>query len=93
MKPESYPVVGQFVNHTSAAFSLYLEMIPEEVILEPGDKVELLARPSAGILPLHIAAVTGGLQIHAQRDWDPDWHIRHRGKIIKVVSPTRLEHD
>jgi|UppTromiDAQMD024_1034429.scaffolds.fasta_scaffold00554_5 hypothetical protein len=64
-------------------------MIPEEVILVLGDEVELLARPSVRLLPLHIAAVTGD----AQKDWGPDWHVRHRRKTIKVESPTRIEHD
>lgn len=41
MTPENYPVVGRFKNETVFAMTLYLEMLPEEVILEPGDEVEL----------------------------------------------------
>jgi len=41
--------------------TLYLEMVPEEVILEIGDEVELLARPSDDLLPLDIAVVEGRL--------------------------------
>lgn len=90
MKPEDYPVVGIFQNDTKLAMTLYLELVPEEVILEVGDEIELLARPSENLLPLHITAVQGGLQIHAFKEWDPDWHVRFNGKVIKAESPTRL---
>jgi len=90
MSPNSYPVVGYFKNDSNSTMTLYLEMIPEEVILEIGDEIELLARPSEGLLPLDIAAVEGGFQIHACRDWDPDWHVRFKGQVIKAESPTRL---
>lgn len=52
MNPEACPIVGQFVHHTSAAFSLSLQMIPEQLIVEPCDEVELLARLSAGLCHL-----------------------------------------
>lgn len=90
MKPEDYPVVGIFQNDTKFAMTLYLELVPEEVILEVGYEIELLARPSENLLPLHIAAVQGGLQIHAFKEWDPDWHVRFNGKVIKAESPTQL---
>jgi hypothetical protein len=61
MTAEAYIVVGVFKNETAVAMSLYLEMVPEEVILDPGDEVELLARPSEHLLPLDVAPVEGGL--------------------------------
>lgn len=70
--------------------SLYLEMIPEEVVLSPGHSVELVARPTAGLLPLTISQVEDGLQIHACREFDPDWYVRFRGSLIKPQSPTVL---
>lgn len=62
--------------------SLYLEMIPEEVVLSPGHSVELVARPTVDLLPLTIDEVEGGLQIHACREFDPDWHVRFRGRTV-----------
>ncbi|MDP9600953.1 UNVERIFIED_ORG: hypothetical protein J2W38_000723 [Variovorax paradoxus] len=90
MKPENYPVVGKFKNKTTVAMTLYLEMVPEQVVLEPGDEVELLAQPSDHLLPLDIASVADGLHIHACKEWDPDWHVRFRGRVIKAGNPTRL---
>ncbi|QFZ86237.1 hypothetical protein GFK26_27470 [Variovorax paradoxus] len=90
MTPENYPVVGKFKNKTAVAMTLYLEMVPEEVILEPGDEVELLAQPTDNLLPLDIAPVDGGLQIHAHKEGDPDWHVRFNGHVIKAGNPTRL---
>jgi hypothetical protein len=90
MTAEAYIVVGVFKNETAVAMSLYLEMVPEEVILDPGDEVELLARSSEHLLPLDVAPVEGGLHIHAHNDWDPDWHVRFRGQLIKAGHPTRL---
>lgn len=90
MTPENYAVVGRFKNETVFAMTLYLEMLPEEVILEPGDEVELLALPTDNLLPLDVAPVEGGLHIHAHKEWDPDWHVRFRGRVIKAGNPTRL---
>lgn len=61
LSPENYPVVWYFKNDTKSTMTLYLEMVPEEVILEIGDEVELLARPSDDLLPLDIAVVEGRL--------------------------------
>ncbi|WP_294767896.1 hypothetical protein [uncultured Rhodoferax sp.] len=90
MTPSSYPVVGRFKNDTKSEMTLYLEMVPEEVTLSPGDEVELLARPSEDLLPLDVVRVEDGFHIHAHKEWDPDWHVRFRGKVIKARTPTRL---
>lgn len=90
MTPNNYPVVGTFKNETNAEMTLYLEMVPEEVTLSPGDEVELLARPSEGLLPLEVERVENGFHIHAHKEWDPDWHVRFRGKVIKARTPTHL---
>ncbi|WP_143226663.1 hypothetical protein [Acidovorax sp. 62] len=90
MTPENYPVVGRFKNETASLLTLYLEMVPEQVILEPGDEVELLARPADDLLPLDVVRVDDGLHIHANKEWDPDWHVRFRGQVIKADHPTRL---
>jgi hypothetical protein len=91
MQPESYPVVGLFQNDTQVEIRLFLEMVPEEVVLSPGHSVELLARPSADLLPLDIQPVDGGFQIHAYREWDPSWHVRFRGQVIRAGHPTVLK--
>ncbi len=90
MTPENYPVVGRFKNETDVAMTLYLEAVPEEVILEPGDEVELLAQPTDNLLPLDVTPVKDGLQIYANNEWDPDWHVRFRGRVIKAGNQTRL---
>jgi len=90
MSPSQYPVVGHYRNDTSAAMSIHLEMVPEEVVLSPGHAIELLAKPSADVLPLTVDVVKDGLQIHACREWDPDWHVRFKGRVIKVGCPTVL---
>ncbi|WP_176955151.1 hypothetical protein [Rhodoferax sp. OV413] len=83
-------MVGRFKNETTGTLTLYLEMVPEEVILEPGDEVELLAQPTDDLLPLNVAPVEDGLHIHAHKEWNPDWHVRFRGQVIKAGNPTRL---
>lgn len=90
MLPQTYPIVGTFKNETTSDMTLYLEVIPEEVILSPGDEIELLARPSANLLPLVVERVEDGFQIYAHREADPDWHVRYRGCVIKAAHPTRL---
>jgi hypothetical protein len=70
--------------------NLYLEMVADQLVMAPGHEVELLARESPGLLPIHIAVVDDGLQIHPHKEFDPDWHVRFRGKIIKVEAMTRL---
>jgi hypothetical protein len=90
MSPSQYPVVGHYRNDTQIAMSIHLEMVPVEVVLSPGHEIELLARPSPDLLPLTVDVVRGGLQIHACHDWDPDWHVRFNGRVIKVGCPTVL---
>lgn len=90
LTPNNYPVVWTFKNDTALDMTLYLELIPEEVILSPGDEVELLARPNKDLLPLDVERVAGGFQVHAYKVADPDWHVRFMGKVIKACTPTRL---
>jgi len=90
MTPCEYIVVGEFRNDTTQEMTLYLEMTCEEVVLAPSHEIELLARPDPDLLPLTTNYVEGGLQIHPCRVFDPDWHIRFKGKIIKPGYPTRL---
>lgn len=91
MEPSEYPTVGSFSNDTSSDLCLYLEMVPEEVILSPGHSVELLAKPTDDLLPLTVECVDGGFQIHLFRGFDPDWYVRFKGKLIKVACPTCLK--
>jgi hypothetical protein len=94
MHPSEYLVVGEFRNDTGEEMRLVLEMTCEELVLSPGHAVELLARPSPNLLPLTTDLVVGGLQIHPRREFDPDWHVRFNGKIIKPGYPTKLsEHE
>ena len=94
MQPSTYPTVWSFSNDTSSDLCLYLEMVPEEVILSPGHSVDLLAKPTDELLPLSVEHVDNGYHVHAHREFDPDWHVRFNGKLIKAGNPTRLkDHD
>ena len=82
--------VGHFHNDSASRMTLYLEMLGARVVLEPGHEVELLALPLEDLLPLSIDYVEGGLQIHPHKEFDPDWHIRFKGKLIRAGHPTIL---
>jgi hypothetical protein len=82
MRALDYVVVGVFRNETQNELSLFLELVPEQVVLSPGHSVELLAKPSDDLLPLTINLVEGGLQIYAHMEAVPDWHVRFNGKTI-----------
>jgi hypothetical protein len=70
---------------------IYLEMVGAEIVLAPGNAVELLARPSDGLLPVTIDYVDGGLQVHPYKEFDPGWHVRFKGRLIRAGHPTILE--
>jgi hypothetical protein len=82
--------VGVFSNDTEQEMTLYLEMLGEEIVLAPGHSIELLALPLKELLPLAISRVKGGLQIHPHKEFDPDWHVRFMGKVIRAGHPTIL---
>jgi hypothetical protein len=82
MRALDYVIVGEFCNETQSDLSLFLELVPEQVVLSPGHSVELLAKPSDDLLPLTINLVEGGLQIYAHKEYVPDWHVRFNGKVI-----------
>ena len=65
-------------------------MMCEEVFLPSGQEIEILAKKSEGLLPITIHDIHDGLQIFANRDADPDWHIRFNDEVIKPDYPTRL---
>lgn len=94
MQEPELQVVGTFRNETAGEMRLILEMLGEEVVLSPGHSIELLARQSADLLPLTVDYVDHGLQIHPHKEFDPDWHVRFRGKLIRAAHPTILsEHE
>jgi hypothetical protein len=90
MNPSEYILVGKFSNNTATEMGLYLEMLCEEIVLSPGHTVELFAKQSIDLLPLTINYVEGGLQIYPFKEFDPDWHIRFKGKMIRAGYPTIL---
>ena len=91
MQPSEYTVVGVFRNDTNRDMHLHLEMIPEEVVISPGQSIELLAKPGPGLLPLTFDLLDDGLQIHAHKDIDPEWHVRFKGRLIRAGNPTILK--
>jgi hypothetical protein len=42
------------------------------------------------LLPVTIDYVEGGLQIHPHKEFDPDWHVRFKGKLVRAGFPTVL---
>jgi hypothetical protein len=88
--PSDFVTVGRFKNGTERDMRLFLEMLGAEVVISPGQSVELLARPSEGLLPVTIDYVDGGLQIHPHQEFDPDWHVLFKGKLLQAGFPTVL---
>ena len=90
MNPADYVVVADLKNASDREMRIFLEMTCEEIFLDPGHEIQLLAKPSDGLLPITIHYVNDGLQVFAAKEWDPDWHIRFMGAVIKPNFPTRL---
>ena len=90
MNQSDHIVVAEFKNDTATEMRIFLEMTCEEIYLEPGQHIELLAKPTAGLLPITIAYLSDGLQVFPHKEFDPDWMIRFEGKLIKPQYPTRL---
>jgi hypothetical protein len=90
MKDEELVVVGAFTNNTGFEMRLFLEMLGEEVVMAPGHSVELMASNNPDLLPLTVSYVDGGLQIHPYMEFDPNWHVRFNGKIVRAGHPTLL---
>jgi hypothetical protein len=90
MTAHQHVCVAHFRNDTNGPMSLHLEMLGEEVILAPGHEVELLALPLEGLLPIAVSYVDGGIQVHPHKEFDPDWHVRFRGQLIRAGQPTVL---
>lgn len=61
-----------------------------EVVLSPGHQIDLLAKPSPDLLPIAIHQVAEGMQVFPNREFDPDWHVRFSGKILRAGYPLRL---
>ena len=90
MNLSDYVVVGEFSNDGTSEMCIFLELTCEEVYLSPGHKIQLLAKPSEGLLPISIGYSEKGLQIYPNREFDPDWHIRFKDIVIKAGYPTRV---
>ena len=94
ISPSQYVVIANISNDTPVEMRMYLEMLGKEVILSSGHSVELLAQPSNHLLPITVRFVQGGLQIHPHKEFDLDWHVRFKGKLIRAGHPTVLaEHE
>jgi hypothetical protein len=94
MSDTNYITVARFCNESTIEMRLYLEMTGAEIVMRPGHVIDLLASTGEGLLPITIDSVDGGLQIHPYKQFDPDWHIRFEGKIIRAGFPTILaEHE
>ena len=94
LDPSQYLTVASFGNDTSKDVTLHLEMLGEEVVLSSGHQIDLLAKPGPNLLPIAIHQVAQGIQVFPNREFDPDWHVRFNGKIIRAEHPLRLaDHD
>ncbi|WP_255989947.1 hypothetical protein [Chitinolyticbacter albus] len=90
MKTVELVVIGSFRNDSDHDIRMFLECACEEVYLSPGHEIQLLARPTTGLLPVSIAYSDTGLQIYPRNEFDPDWHILFCGQVIKASYPTRV---
>jgi len=69
--------------------TLSLEMLCEEVILDPGHQVELLVEDIDECFPMTICYHSNGLQIYPNHG-TPNWLIRFQCKEIVPGYPTKL---
>ena len=83
-------MVLELENPGATQLTAWLEMVPECVILSPGHRIELLARPDEGLLPLDVERTADGWVVHSARLADPDWHVRFKGYLLKPAADTRL---
>ena len=90
MNPAEYLVVTELTNDTDREMRIFLEMTCEEIFLAPGHHIQLLAKHTDELLPITIQYIDDGLQIFPHKEFDPDWHIRFMGEVIKPGYPTRL---
>jgi len=88
-KKPQYRTVSLFSNDTKHIMTLSLEMDCEEVILEPGHQVELLAEDNGECFPMTICYHSDGLQIYPNQE-TPNWLIRFQDKEIVPGYPTKL---
>ncbi len=88
--PADYPVVAELVNDREVDLDVYLEMLCQHVVLSPGHRIELLARPAEGVLPIERTVDATSVTFYASHVMDPDWHVRFKGHLIKPAAPTRL---
>jgi hypothetical protein len=88
--PSTYPVVATLRNDSPRDMVVWLEMLPEQLILGPGQSVDLVARPDDGLLPLSMHWRRDGVTVFAATLADPDWHLRFNGHLIRPATPTRL---
>lgn len=83
MNIADYIVVAEFKNDSPSEMFIFLEMTCEEIYLAPGHHIELLAKNTETLLPISVFYVVGGLQVFPKQEFDPDWYIRFKGKILK----------
>jgi hypothetical protein len=91
MSEDNLIPIACFGNESENKMRLFLEMLGAEVVLSPGQEVELLAEPSEGLLPITCQYSSRGLQIHPNMEFDPHWHVRFKGKLIRAGYPTILD--
>ena len=90
MSLENYITVAHVRNESAKEMRIYLEMVSAEIVLSPGHAVELLAQPSDGLLPVTLDYMECGLQVHPHKEFDPDWHVRFKGRLVRAGHPTIL---
>lgn len=94
MCQRDFLTVTRICNETENELRLYLEMLGAEVVVAPGHVMELLAGQQQDVLPITIHYVQGGLQIHPYKQFDPEWHVKFKDKVIPVSDLTVLaEHE
>jgi hypothetical protein len=82
--PDGYVPIFDFENSTSKSIRLVLELVPQEVELKPGDKVQVFIYGKDANLPLTMELTEDCLQIHPHKSWG-NWYVFKNGKDVSTL--------
>lgn len=77
--PVGYIPIFDFANSTSRSITLALELMPQEIVLKPGDKVQVFIYEKDANLPLAMELTGDYLQIYPHKSWG-NWYVFKNGE-------------
>jgi hypothetical protein len=77
--PDGYIPIFDFANSTSRSITLALELMPQELELKPGDKVQVFIYEKDANLPLAMELTEECLQIYPHKSWG-NWYVLKNGE-------------